>query len=91
MAYNANRGEHRFWLVEMLEGKGKGPASKGAHCKFRFCPLRGTVKRLDGDTNCFRLQQESLWAVLNEKSWAHVGLGRPAGSYNSDLLVCLTK
>lgn len=42
---------------------------------------------LHGNTNCFQLQQELLWAVLNKKSWAHMGLVRTAGSYNSDLLV----
>lgn len=66
-------------------GKGKGPASETVHCKSRFSPMGGTVRRLDRDTKCFQLQQELLWAVLNEKSWTHVG------SYNSDLLVCLSK
>lgn len=80
-----------FWVVVMLEGKGKGPASKNIHHKFRFPPMKGTVKRLDGDTNCFKPQHELIWGVLNEKSWAHMGLDRTAGSYNSDLLVCLTK
>lgn len=63
-----------FWVVEMLEGKEKGPGSKAIPCKFRFHPMMSTVGRLDGDTNCSQLQQEPLWAVLNEKSWTHVGL-----------------
>lgn len=75
----------------MLGGKGKGPASETVHCKSRFPPMAGTVRRLDGDTKCFQLQQELLWALLNEKSWTHMGLDRTAGSYNSDLLVCLSK
>lgn len=91
VSYSANRREHGFWVVEMLEGEGKGPASKNIHCTFRFPPTRGIVRRLDGDTNCFQLQQELLWALLNEESWAHVGPDRAAGSYNSDLLLCLTK
>lgn len=49
------------------------------------------MRRLDGDTKCFQLQQELLWAVLNEKSWTHMGLDRTAGSYNSHLLICLSK
>lgn len=60
VSYSASRTEHRFWVVVRLQVKGKGAVSKNVHCKFRLPPVRGIVRRIGGDTNCFQLQQELL-------------------------------